>query len=104
MSYTNYLPRMYKYILPIGFSIIIFMMIATNLFAVSQMADSSKSMINTVKQNITNHKFLGIMRQASFDRSMILGEMIQTEDSFRNDELFLKLNELATIFHYCPVK
>ena len=98
MSFKNNFQKVYKYILPIGFSIIILMMIVTNLFAMSQMTKYSKSLISTTKQQTTNHQLLGKLKHVSFDRSMILGEMLQTEDPFRNDELFLELNVLFTAF------
>ena len=85
-------------ILPIGFSVIILIMILTNIFAISRMNESSSLMVETVKQRIYNNNLLRNMTQASFSRSILLAEMIKTDDPFTNDELFLKLNTQATAF------
>ena len=85
-------------ILPIGFSIVILIMILTNIFALSRMNESSGLMVDTVKQRIYNNNLLRNMTQASFSRSILLAEMINIDDPFANDELFLKMNTHATAF------
>lgn len=85
-------------ILPIGFSIVILIMILTNIFALSRMNESSGLMVDTVKQRIYNNNLLRNMTQASFSRSILLAEMININDPFANDELFLKMNTHAPAF------
>ncbi len=87
-----------KTLLPIGFSIIIFIMILTNIFAITKMNNHSNLMSDTVNQRLYNNSLLRNMIQASFNRSIILSDMLKTDDPFINDELFLKLNIEATTF------
>ncbi len=98
MSFSKLLKKSYTYILPMGFIVIISIMILTNLLAVSLMNNSSNTMVSIVKEKIYSNNLLRTMTQASFSRSMILAEMLQTDDPFRNDDLYLDLNSLATTF------
>ncbi len=87
-----------KSLLPVGFSIIIFIMIMTNIFAIKKMNNHSNLMADTVNQRLYNNNLLRNMTQASFTRSILLADMLKTDDPFINDELFLKLNTEATTF------
>jgi len=87
-----------KGLIPVGFSIIIIIMIASNIFAISKLNTHSNLMTETVSQRLYNNSLLRNMMQASFNRSIILAEMLKTDDPFVNDELFLKLNSEATTF------
>lgn len=98
MSFTSCFSRSYKYLLPLGFFVIISIMVFTNFFAITLNGENSKSMVGTIQQNIYSDNLLKKMTQASFDRSLILSEMLQTNDPFKNDELFLELNTLATTY------
>lgn len=98
MTFSNYFSKSYKYLLPLGFFVIITIMVFTNFFAISLMQENSKVTVNTVRQNIYSDNLLKIMTQASFNRSMILSEMLQIDDPFKNDELFIELNSLATTY------
>lgn len=98
MSLSNYLPKKYQYLLPIGFAEIIVLMIFTNFFAFSLMRNNLELMVDTMQQHIYSDDLLEVMTQTSFDQSMVIGEIIQSDDPFKNDELLIKLNVLATTF------
>lgn len=88
----------YKYILPVGFSIIISIMIFISLFAVSSLNKNSDMVMETMSQQNVSHNLLKDMSETAFSRENIILEMLLTEDPFVNDELFLKLYDLTDKF------
>ncbi|HIO92637.1 MAG TPA: EAL domain-containing protein [Leucothrix mucor] len=91
MSLRNLLPQGYKSVLPIGFTLIIFLMIFTSFFVAMQTKNSSELILETVKQHNLNSKLLNNMSQAVINRSIILVEMLQADDPFVIDELYIQL-------------
>ena len=95
----NKLPLyLYKNVLPLGFTLIIFIMVFTSYVVTSQMNKNSELIMETVEQHTYNNSLLVTMSQSALNRSIILIEMIQTDDPFLVEELFLKFNALATQF------
>ena len=85
-----------KYVLPLGFTIIISMMVFTSFYATGLMKESSNFIIDVVKQKNINQNLIRTMSQAILQRSTILVEMIETDDPFVLDELYLAFNAIAT--------
>jgi len=98
MSVNKIISQGLKYPLPIGFALIITIMIFTSFYAVLQMKARSEIIIESVTQQNINNELLSTMSHAILGRSLIAIEMLHTDDPFRNDELFEELNELATSF------
>lgn len=94
----------YRYVLPIGFTLIISMMVFTSFYATALMKESSEFIVGTVKQKNINHNLIRTMSQAILRRSTILVEMIQTEDPFILDELYLEFNAIATDYVVAKIK
>ena len=88
----------YKILLPIGFSLIILLMILTSLIAIVQLKQSSEKMVLTAQKHTENYRLLQTMDQAALKRTITLFEILNTDDPFEADELFMHLNELATSF------
>ncbi len=86
----------HRYILPLGFMLIIAMMIFTSFYTTTLSNTNKAQIINTVKQKSLNTKLLRDMSRAISERSIVLNEMIQTSDPFKRDELFTKFNNIAT--------
>jgi diguanylate cyclase (GGDEF)-like protein len=97
MRLKKMLLQAYRGVLPIGFALIIFLMSFTSFFAVTQMKDSSELILKTVKQHNLDSKLLRDMSQSVINRSIILVEMLQNDDPFVIDELYLKLLSEASI-------
>ncbi len=89
-----------KYVLPLGFTLIILLMMGNVIYTVTQMRASSDLMFNTFESKNTNSSLLRVMSNAALSRSVVLGQMIDAGDPFVVDELNIKLNELATIFTF----
>jgi len=98
MSLNNIISKVYNNILAIGFTLIVLTMIFSSLFSVFQMRERYQITINTVEQQNYNTELLSTMSHAVLKRTIILMEMIQSDDPFKNDELFMQLNELKTEF------
>ena len=98
MYFTRTLKAIFKFSLPIGFALIIIMMTSTSFFTMSEMEKTSKLILKSSDAQNYYEGLLKTMYSAVYERSLILGEMLNTDDSFKNDELFLKLNELSTKF------
>lgn len=84
--------------LSVGFILIIALMIVTNIFTVSQMKSGNRLMNNTLEQQQHNHELLETMYMASVKRSYLFYKMMIADDVFEVDELYMELNELASIF------
>jgi diguanylate cyclase (GGDEF)-like protein len=87
-----------KYVLPLGFTLIILLMMGNVIYTVTQMKKSSDVMYETFNRQNVNNTLLRIMSQTALNRSTILVEMIHENDPFVIDELFLKFNELGATF------
>jgi len=98
MHFTKYLKAILKFSLPIGFALIIIMMTSTSFFTMTAMGKTSKEIIDSNDAQNYYEGLLKTMYSVVYERTLILGEMLNTDDPFRNDELFLKLNELSTEF------
>jgi len=85
----------YRYILPIGFTLIISMMVLTSFYSTSLMKESTELIVDAVKQKNINHNLIRTMSQAILRRSTILVEMFQTEDPLILDKLYLEFNSTA---------
>jgi len=86
----------HRYILPLGFMLIIALMIFTSFYTTTLSNNNKAQIIKTVKQKSLNTKLLRDMSRAISERSIVLNEMIQTSDPFKRDELFTKFNTIAT--------
>ena len=89
----------FKGILPLGFAMIITMMIVTSLVAASQIKLSTNSMLNSIQQHSENNKQLRNMSHAETSRSTILVSMMQNDDPFILDELYFDLNSQTKKFN-----
>lgn len=85
----------YRYVLPLGFTLIISMMVFTSFYATTLMKESSEFIVGTVKQKNINNNHIRTMSQAILRRSTILVEMIQSNDPFVIDKLYLEFNAVA---------
>jgi len=88
----------YKHILPIGFSIVISLMVLTSLAAVMQLKVSSEIALENAEKHSEKDVLLETMGQSALKRSITLFEMLQIDDPFRIDDLYMRFNELATKF------
>ena len=86
----------YRYVLPLGFTLIISMMVFTSFYATTLMKESSEFIVGTVKQKNISHNHIKTMSQGILRRSTILVEMIQSNDPFVIDDLYLEFNTIAT--------
>ncbi|WP_299877787.1 EAL domain-containing protein [uncultured Cocleimonas sp.] len=93
------LSKRFKGLLPLGFAMIIAMMILTSLVAASQIKQGADSMLSAIQQHSKNNKQLRNMSHAESSRSTILVSMIQTQDPFLLDELYFDLNAQTTKFN-----
>ena len=98
MYFTKTLKAILKFSLPIGFALIIMMMTSTSFFTMSEMEKISKLIIDSSDTQNKDKELLLTMYDMIYERALIIGEMLNTDDPFKNDELFLKLNDLATKF------
>jgi len=88
----------FRFFLPIGFIIIISMMAFTSFYTSILTERSAETIIATIKQKNSTHHLIRLMSNDILKRSTIIVEMIQTNDAFDLDELYLEFNEIAT--HY----
>lgn len=95
----RFLTNRFKGILPLGFAMIITMMILMSLVAASQIKKSADSMLSSIQQHSINNKQLRNMSHAETSRTTILVSMIQTDDPFILDELLFDLNAQTTKFN-----
>ncbi|WP_165874699.1 putative bifunctional diguanylate cyclase/phosphodiesterase [Cocleimonas flava] len=93
------LSKRFKGILPLGFAMIISLMILTSLVAVSQIKQRADTILSSIQQHSINNKQLRNMSHAETSRSTILVSMVETNDSFLLDELFFDLNAQTTKFN-----
>ena len=91
MSLNKFSPNVQKTLLPIGFIFIICLMVFSSFFVAIQMKNSSDLILNTVQKHNVNTKLLNDMSQGILNRSIILVEMLQTDDPFAIDDLYLQL-------------
>ncbi len=97
MSFINSeFNKRYRFFLPIGFIIIIAMMAFISLYTSTYMKRSSENIVATTKQTNTSHHLIRLMSYDILKRSTILVKMIQTDDIFELDKLYLEFNEVAT--------
>ncbi len=85
-------------LLPVSFTLIILLMIFTSLLVTSKIKSGTDSMARTIKKQNENNSLLGAMSQSAFSRSILLVEMLRSDDPFKNDELFSELNSQGTTF------
>ena len=85
-------------ILPIGFAIIILLMISTAFLTATRINSTNKSVqsIQTKTNNISS--LLTTMSTSVFNRSLILFKMLQTKDPFMVDDYIIELQEQAIDF------
>lgn len=76
-----------KYVLPLGFTLIITMMIITSIIAATQIKNNSDLMLNSLKQYYLQNKLLNDMSYAAISRSAILLQIIENDSLFDIDEL-----------------
>lgn len=98
MYFTKTLKALLKFSLPIGFALIIIMMTSTSFFTLSEMEKKAKIILKSHATQNYHDGLLKTMYRVVYERTLIIGEMLNTDDPFINDELFLKLNELSTEF------
>ena len=88
----------HRHALLFGLSLIITLMVLTSVVAIMQLEKYSEESIITAIEHSENNKLLTAMSQAALKRSITLFEIINTDDPFIADDLFMQLNELATKF------
>ncbi len=88
----------HKSVLPLGLTLIIVMMITTSVLETDHRENSSKEMLDTISQQNLNSSLLQIMSQAILNRTIILIQILHSDDPFINDELSLDLYSLATSY------
>jgi len=98
MLLKNPASNRYKFILPIGFSLVIALMILTSLAALIPLKNNSTLLLETAEKHSSNDELLRKMYQSGLKRSLIVFEMIHEDDPFKVDELYMRLNVLATEF------
>ncbi len=98
MPIKNHVPLFYRNILPVGFTIIILLMVTSSILTVFKMDERAKNNVKSASQQNLNSELLGSMSKSVLQRTLILVEMLQTRDPFKNDELFLELNATGTDF------
>lgn len=96
MIINKILPFLYKNLISIGFIVIILMMAMTSYYASTQMRQSTKLLAQSNLEQDTNNKLLDNMVHSSLSRTLLLIEMIHSDDPFERDELFQKINSHAT--------
>ena len=88
----------YKNIQLLSFVLIIAIMIFTSLFAISMLHINAKKIMSAMEQQNLSHQLLKQMIDVSDRRTSIIAEMLYTDDPFTNDEMFLELNTIGTVF------
>ena len=96
--------QVYKHILPISFALIIAIMTFTSLFAISLMNTNSNELIEALNQENVSQKLLKEMSKSAKRRSSIIFEMLNTDDPFKNDDLYLEFNTVGTNFSVARTK
>ena len=71
------------------------MMVITSSFELLQREKNSEFVLNTVENQNTNSELLKIMSQTILQRTIVLIQILQTDDPFKNDELSLILHKMA---------
>ena len=85
-------------ILPIGFGIIIILMISTAFLTVKRVDAYNKSVQSIQTKTNTVNSLLTTMSTAVFNRSSIIFRMFQSKDPFVVDDLIMDLHQEATNF------
>ena len=85
-------------LLPISFTAIILLMIFTSFLISSKIKSSTHHMVTTIKAQNEANALLGTMSQSAFNRTILLREMLESDDPFKNDDLFSELNLKGTEF------
>lgn len=85
-------------LLPLGFAMIILLMLVATSVSVLRMMESNKQMEEVVTQNNVKVSLATDMYLAARERSVLLLQMLAHEDPFERDELYLKFNEKAVKF------
>ena len=86
------------HLLPLGFALIILLMIVVISVGVIRMKENNALMTEVVTQNNAKINLVRNMYIAARERSILLLKMLALEDPFERDEIFLEFNELATQF------
>ena len=85
-------------LLPLGFAVIILLMLVMTSVSVIRMIENNKLMEEVVTQNNVKVRLATDMYLAARERSVLLLQMLAHEDPFERDELYLIFNEKATQF------
>jgi class 3 adenylate cyclase/multisubunit Na+/H+ antiporter MnhF subunit len=85
-------------LLPLGFALIILLMVAATSFGVVRVIQNNRLMEEVVTQNNIKVSLATKMYIAARERSVLLLQMMAHKDPFERDGLFLKFNEMATRF------
>ena len=85
-----------KFSLPIGFAFVIMMMATTSFFSLLDIQNTAKTIVKPSETQNYYNELLKTMYSSVYEKSLIIADMINTDDAFKNDELFLRLNELTT--------
>ena len=87
-----------NHILPLGFALIILLMVVVASVGVLRMIGNNNLMEEVVTQNNVKVILARNMYIAARERSVLLLQMLAHEDPFERDELYLKFNKMATRF------
>lgn len=90
--------KLQNYILPIGFGIIIFLMISTAFLTATRIEKNNKTIADIQIETNNINSLLSSMSDAVLQRSVILFEMFQSDDPFKTDDLKMELYKEATRF------
>ena len=85
-------------LLPLGFAVIILMMVVLTSLGVLRMQQNIRLMEEVVTQNNVKVDLVRNMYVAARERSILLLKMMVLEDPFERDEMFLEFNGMATRF------
>ncbi len=88
----------YRSLLPIGIILAITAMITTLTIGFSEIQANSKQMYASTEHHNHTNELLRTLTEVTFNRSVLLLELVETSDHIRQDEIYIKLNELATIY------
>ncbi len=90
--------RHYKNALPIGFSLIIALMVLTSIIAAIQLNKSSDEISHVEIEHRERDSLLQTMAQVARKRTITLFEIVHAADPFQIDDAYMRLNQLATDF------
>lgn len=87
-----------RQLLPIGFALVIILLLLIAGIGIIRMQHNNQIMEEVVTQNNDKLNIVSTLYITARERSVLLLKMLTLDDPFERDELYLKFNELATVF------